>query len=68
MSDVNSSVVKMYGDQHGDGVLQMSFTLPVPAGEEARVAAQMMAEKMGLKNVSIIHMEAMDKNFLNSVM
>lgn len=63
MSDVNSSLVKMYGDQYGDGVVQMSFTLPVPAGEEARVAAQMMAEKMGLKNVAIIHMEAMDKNF-----
>lgn len=55
--------VKLYGDRTGDGSLQLSFTLPVPTCEEARVAAQLAAEKMGLKDVSVIHMEAMDRGF-----
>lgn len=52
--------IKLYGDKHGDGVVQLSFTLPMPKCDEARVAAQMFAEKMGLTKVSILHMEAMD--------
>jgi len=55
--------IKLYGDTLGDGVLQMSFTLPMPAGDKARVAAQIFAEKMGLKKVHILHMEEIDKNF-----
>lgn len=55
--------VKLYGDRTGDGALQLSFTLPVPKCEEAKVAAQLAAEKMGLKDVSVIHMESMDRGF-----
>lgn len=56
-------VIKMYGDQENDGFVQLSFTLPVRKCDEARVAAQMFAEKMGLKNVSVLHMESMDDHF-----
>lgn len=55
--------IKLYGDRMGDGSLQMSFTLPVPKCEEAKVAAQLFAEKMGLTDVHVIHMEAMDRGF-----
>lgn len=55
--------VKAYGDVVGDGIVQLSFTLPMPSCDEARVAAQMLCEKMGLKNVRVVHMEAMDPNF-----
>jgi beta-lysine 5,6-aminomutase beta subunit len=55
--------IKLYGDRTGDGVIQLSFTLPVPKSEEAKVAAQIFAEKMGLKNAHIIHSEAMDRNY-----
>jgi len=56
-------LIKPYGDRTGDGQVQTSFTLPMPASEEARVAAQMVAERMGLQNVSVNHMEAIDPNF-----
>jgi len=55
--------IKLYGDAHNDGVLQLSFTLPVKACEEARVAAQLFCEKMGLINVKVLHMEAIDYEF-----
>lgn len=55
--------VSLYGDRLGDGVVQISFTLPMPECEEGRVAAQIFAEKMGLKNVKVLHMEAMGHDF-----
>lgn len=55
--------IKLYGDVEGDGAVQLSFTLPMPACDEARVAAQMFAERMGLKNVKVLHMEGMGPEF-----
>lgn len=55
--------IKLYGDATGDGAIQLSFTLPMPACPEGRVAAQMFAEKMGLKNPKVLHMEAMGPKF-----
>ena len=39
--------VKPYADHLGDGIVQLSFTLPVPYGLAARKAAQELAAKMG---------------------
>jgi beta-lysine 5,6-aminomutase beta subunit len=58
-----SGKVKMYGDQMGDGAIQLSFTLPARASDELRVAAVQLCEKMGLKNPKVIHMEEMDIDF-----
>lgn len=55
--------VKFYGDRMGDGVVQLSFTLPVAKSEEARVAAQSLCEKMNLKRVSVVHMEALERGY-----
>lgn len=55
--------VRLYGDQLNDGVIQMSFTLPVSAGDKARIAAKDITEKMGFKNVSVIHMEALSDTY-----
>ena len=61
---VNSSVKKVdlknlkpYGDIMDDGVLQLSFTLPVPVSPEAREAAIQLAQKMGLDEVKVATME-----------
>ncbi|HSW35348.1 MAG TPA: OAM dimerization domain-containing protein [Candidatus Limnocylindrales bacterium] len=40
--------VRAYGDTINDGAMQLSFTLPVPSGDEAREAARQLALKMGL--------------------
>lgn len=47
--------VKPYGDTYGDGATQVSFTLPVPFGEEAKEAARQLAMKMGLEEPQIYH-------------
>ncbi|HET8538280.1 MAG TPA: OAM dimerization domain-containing protein [Anaeromyxobacter sp.] len=51
-------VVRPYGDRRDDGVVQLSFVLPVPAGERAREAAAQLARKMGMEQVHVAHMEA----------
>lgn len=55
--------IKPYGDHIGDGWIQMSFTLPIPVSDQARHAAQMYVERIGLKHVKVLHMEAMDHDF-----
>ena len=51
-------MVRPYGDRSDDGVIQLSFVLPVPAGERAREAAAEVARKMGLEQVHVASMEA----------
>ena len=38
--------VKPYGDTMNDGKVQLSFTLPVPAGAEATEAAKLLIKKI----------------------
>jgi beta-lysine 5,6-aminomutase beta subunit len=52
------SLVRPYGDRQDDGVVQLSFVLPVPAGERAREAAAEVARQMGLSQVLVASMEA----------
>jgi beta-lysine 5,6-aminomutase beta subunit len=51
-------VVRPYGDRRDDGLVQLSFVLPVPAGERAREAAAQLARRMGMEQVHVAHMEA----------
>ncbi len=50
-------LVRPYGDRRDDGVVQLSFVLPVPVGERAREAAKELAHKMGLDQVHVAAME-----------
>lgn len=50
-------LVRPYGDRQDDGVLQLSFVLPVPPGERAREAAAEVARKLGLTQVLVATME-----------
>ena len=45
--EIDLEQVKPYADHLGDGIVQFSFTLPVPYGLAARKAAQELATKMG---------------------
>ncbi len=47
--------VRPYGDTINDGAVQMSFTLPLPLTPEAIEAAKQMAQKLGLKDPSVVH-------------
>jgi beta-lysine 5,6-aminomutase beta subunit len=47
--------VRPYGDTLDDGAVQLSFTLPVPFGDEAREAARLMVLEMGLVEPQVYH-------------
>ncbi|HOO75613.1 MAG TPA: OAM dimerization domain-containing protein [Tepiditoga sp.] len=55
--------IKPYGDTMNDGKIQMSFTLPVPYGEEAVEAAKQLIKKMGLENPQIVYYKELNKGF-----
>ena len=51
-------VVRPYGDTSGDGMVQVSFTLPVPCDKRAEGAAVQLAGKMGLDPAMVVHARA----------
>src|SRR3954468_5699554 len=58
-----SSHVRAYGDTTGDGMVQVSFTLPVEAGPRAEAAAALFAKKMGLDPAMVVHAKAIGDRF-----
>jgi hypothetical protein len=51
---VDLTRIKPYGDTLNDGMVQMSFTLPVPYGDEANEAAKQLVEKMGFDDPAVV--------------
>jgi beta-lysine 5,6-aminomutase beta subunit len=49
------TIIRPYGDTTGDGMVQLSFTLPVPPGKQAEGAAQQLAAKMGMDPAMVVH-------------
>jgi beta-lysine 5,6-aminomutase beta subunit len=60
--------VKPYADHHGDGLVQLSFTLPVPYSLAARRAAQELAGKMGLEHSEVVHYQGLTDGYTYFVM
>ena len=50
-----SNLIKPYGDTLNDGVLQLSFTLPVENSSRGKKAAELYAAKLNLEQVSVVH-------------
>lgn len=57
VQQVDLTKVKPYGDTLNDGMTQLSFTLPVPFGEEGKEAARQLVTKMGLTEPSVVNMQ-----------
>ncbi len=55
--------IRPYGDTANDGVVQISFTLPLPLGAHAQEAARRYAMLMGISNPLVAHAESVDANF-----
>jgi beta-lysine 5,6-aminomutase beta subunit len=55
--------VKPYGDTMNDGKMQLSFTLPVPAGEEAIEAAKQLMKKLGFENPQVVFYKELTEGF-----
>lgn len=57
------SVVRPYGDTTGDGMVQLSFTLPVAHGPRADRAAQQLANRMGMDPAMVVHSHPIGEGF-----
>jgi beta-lysine 5,6-aminomutase beta subunit len=57
------TVVRPYGDTTGDGMVQVSFTLPIPAGKRAEGAAAQLARTMGIDPALVVHAKPMGPDF-----
>lgn len=55
--------VKPYGDTMNDGKVQLSFTLPVPVGDEAIEAAKQLIRSMGLENPQVVFYKELTPGF-----
>jgi len=55
--------IRAYGDRMGDGAVQLSFTLPVPASGRAKEGARRYAEALGLRHVLVATMEKAGDGF-----
>jgi len=55
--------IKPYGDTINDGKVQLSFTLPVPHGDEAIEAAKQLMRKMGFENPAVVFLKELTAGF-----
>ncbi|HXX31336.1 MAG TPA: OAM dimerization domain-containing protein [Myxococcaceae bacterium] len=55
--------IRAYGDRRDDGVIQLSFTLPVPLSEKAREAARQYCAALGLEEVKVASAEAASRHY-----
>ncbi|OFE17319.1 lysine 2,3-aminomutase [Humibacillus sp. DSM 29435] len=60
---MSSSIIRPYGDTTGDGMVQVSFTLPIPHDKKAEGAALQLARKMGLEPAMLVHAKSMGEGF-----
>ncbi len=63
MSQLFSSLIKAYGDRKDDGVIQVSFTLPVPYNQKAKQIGKIFAERLGLREVNVTTVEKVGEGF-----
>jgi beta-lysine 5,6-aminomutase beta subunit len=60
---IMGEIIRPYGDTTGDGMVQVSFTLPVPHDKRAEGAALQLADKMGLDAAMVVHARQMGTGF-----
>ena len=60
-------IIRPYGDTTGDGMVQVSFTLPISSvGDDVKVAegaAAQLAAKMGMDPALVVHAKPMGPDF-----
>ncbi|CAN5243505.1 B12-binding domain-containing protein [soil metagenome] len=56
-------MIRPYGDTTGDGMVQVSFTLPIPHDARAEGAALQLATRMGLNPAMVVHAAAISPGF-----
>ena len=59
----DSQIVRPYGDTTGDGMVQVSFTLPLPHDKVAEGAAAQLANKMGIDPALVVHAKSIGAGY-----
>ncbi|NYI77346.1 OAM dimerization domain-containing protein [Nocardioides panzhihuensis] len=57
------NLIRPYGDTTGDGMVQVSFTLPMKHSKVADGAALQLANKMGMEPAMVVHSKPMGDDF-----
>ncbi len=60
---MKEDLVRPYGDTLNDGMVQLSFTLPVENGPRAKKAAEVYVAKLNFENISVVHAQKIAENF-----
>jgi beta-lysine 5,6-aminomutase beta subunit len=68
MRSLDLEAVRPYADHLDDGLVQMSFTLPVPYSLAARRAALELAGKIGFQEPEVVHYEEITEGYTYFVM
>ncbi|MER7604898.1 OAM dimerization domain-containing protein [Nocardioides sp. NPDC127503] len=63
MTQENRHLIRPYGDTTGDGMVQVSFTLPIKHSKVADGAALQLANKMGMEPAMVVHSKPMGDDF-----
>jgi beta-lysine 5,6-aminomutase beta subunit len=63
MSSTVREIIRPYGDRRDDGVVQLSFTFPVPLSEKAKEAAAQFVRKLGFSDVKVAAAEPAADNY-----
>ncbi|HEY3314508.1 MAG TPA: OAM dimerization domain-containing protein [Bacillota bacterium] len=63
VAKVDLTDLRPYGDAMNDGAVQVSFTLPLEAGEVAVEAAKAIARRMSLEEPQVVHSENLTNGF-----
>ncbi len=60
---MSDNLIKPYGDTLNDGVVQLSFTLPIEASARARKAAEAYVAKLNFEEISVAHYKKIADGF-----
>jgi len=60
---MSEELIKPYGDTLNDGIVQLSFTLPVEKGPRAKKAAELYVAKLNFEDISVVSAEKVADNF-----
>jgi beta-lysine 5,6-aminomutase beta subunit len=60
---MSTTLLRPYGDTTGDGMVQLSFTLPMAHSKVAEGAAAQLANKMGMDPALVVHARPMGPDF-----
>jgi beta-lysine 5,6-aminomutase beta subunit len=66
--DANAGAFRPYADHRDDGIVQLSFTLPVQGEHTARFAALEIARRMGLSRSEVVHHQKVTDGYMYLVL